>query len=129
MTNVMTKAWGIAKQGQAKFGGKVKEYFAAALKMAWALVKKVSNTIEITLREGSRNNKTWVAEIVGLDGKWGFNRQFIECKQHSEYREKLAVLGEGKAYEICNGGDRDFVQVVNGEINYICDTKVKAIFN
>lgn len=124
----MKRAWEIAKQGQANFGGKVKEYFATALKMAWALTKKAANTVEITLREGSRNNKTWVAEIVGLDGKWGFNRQFIDCKQHPEYREKLVVLEEGKVYEICNGGDRDFAQVVNGEINYIWADDAKALF-
>ena|SRR5690625_2261788 len=40
MRNVMKKAWEIAKEGQKKFGGKVKEYFAEALRMAWALVKK-----------------------------------------------------------------------------------------
>ncbi|GGN67657.1 hypothetical protein GCM10007971_38680 [Oceanobacillus indicireducens] len=40
MKNVMTKAWEIARNGQKKFGGKVKEYFAEALKMAWAIIKK-----------------------------------------------------------------------------------------
>ena len=39
MKNVMTIAWEIAKKGAAKFGGKVKEYFATALKMAWGIVK------------------------------------------------------------------------------------------
>ncbi|ARF67199.1 hypothetical protein B7C51_04305 [Paenibacillus larvae subsp. pulvifaciens] len=42
--NVMKKAWEIAKDGAAKFGGKVKEYFAEALRMAWEEVKKVSKT-------------------------------------------------------------------------------------
>lgn len=126
--NVMKKAWEIAKQGQANFGGKVKEYFAASLKTAWALAKKAANTVEITLREGSRNNKTWVAEIVGLDGKWGFNRRFVDCRQHPEYCEKLATLENGKVYEICNGGDRDFARVVNGEINYIWADDAKALF-
>ena len=46
----MKKAWEIAKQGQAKFGGKVKEYFATALKMAWALAKKASSTIITPLK-------------------------------------------------------------------------------
>ena len=40
MKNVMTRAWEIAKEGVAKFGGKVKEYFAQALVMAWAEIKK-----------------------------------------------------------------------------------------
>lgn len=39
MANVMKKAWEIARKGQQKFGGKVKEYFAQALKMAWAIAK------------------------------------------------------------------------------------------
>jgi len=41
MKNVMTRAWEIAKQGQKKFGGNVKEFFAAALKMAWKEIKKM----------------------------------------------------------------------------------------
>lgn len=39
MKNVMVRAWEIAKEGVKKFGGKVKEYFAQALTMAWAEVK------------------------------------------------------------------------------------------
>ncbi|AHD06421.1 hypothetical protein [Paenibacillus larvae] len=42
--NVMKKAWEIAKAAVKKFGGKVKEYFAEALRMAWAEIKKVSAT-------------------------------------------------------------------------------------
>ncbi|MFI8680420.1 hypothetical protein [Bacillus thuringiensis] len=41
--NVMKKAWAIARKGQKHFGGKVKEYFAQALKMAWSIVKKGMN--------------------------------------------------------------------------------------
>jgi hypothetical protein len=41
--NVMKRAWEIAKEGQTKFGGKVKEYFAEALKMAWSEVKLENN--------------------------------------------------------------------------------------
>lgn len=43
MKNVMVRAWEIAKAAVAKFGGKVKEYFAQALAMAWKEVKKVVN--------------------------------------------------------------------------------------
>ena len=35
----MKNAWGIAKKGAKKFGGKAIEYIAEALKMAWASVK------------------------------------------------------------------------------------------
>jgi Streptococcus thermophilus bacteriophage Gp111 protein len=37
---VMKNAWKIARNGAAKFGGNAKEYFAEALKMAWAIAKK-----------------------------------------------------------------------------------------
>lgn len=36
---IMVNAWEIAKEGQKNFGGKVSEYFAEALKMAWAQAK------------------------------------------------------------------------------------------
>lgn len=36
----MKRAWEIAREGFNKFGGKVKEYFAEALKMAWAEAKQ-----------------------------------------------------------------------------------------
>ena len=42
MKVVMKRAWEIAREGVAKFGGKVKEYFAEALKMAWAEFKNAA---------------------------------------------------------------------------------------
>lgn len=39
MENVMKNAWVIAYEGVEKFGGKVKEYFSVALKIAWDLFK------------------------------------------------------------------------------------------
>lgn len=45
---IMSKAWEIAREGQKAFGGKVREYFAQALKMAWAQAK---NTIDIEALE------------------------------------------------------------------------------
>ncbi|WP_019156821.1 hypothetical protein [Robertmurraya massiliosenegalensis] len=46
MKNVMTRAWEIAKEGVKKFGGKVKEYFAQALVMAWAEMKKGADKVK-----------------------------------------------------------------------------------
>ncbi len=43
----MTRAWEIAREGVKKFGGKVKEYFAQALVMAWAEIKKGVEKMEI----------------------------------------------------------------------------------
>lgn len=115
----MTIAWEIARKGAAKFGGKVKSYFATALKMAWVQVKAPAAVV-MELREGSRNHKTWVAEIVAVGGKFGFERKFIDTPYHPEFGAiKLAELEEGKFYDVCNGGDRDFVTVANGQVVYV----------
>lgn len=45
---IMIKAWKIAREGQNSFGGKVTEYFAQALKMAWAQAK---NEIDVEALE------------------------------------------------------------------------------
>jgi hypothetical protein len=39
MQNVMTLAWEIARKGQKKIGGTVREYLAEALRQAWRIVK------------------------------------------------------------------------------------------
>ena len=39
-SDIMKAAWKMARIGQKRFGGKVREYFTAALKKAWEMVKK-----------------------------------------------------------------------------------------
>lgn len=51
---LMENAWKIAREGQKAFGGKVSEYFAEALKMAWAQAK---NTIDIEALEKKGFNR------------------------------------------------------------------------
>lgn len=51
---LMEKAWNIAREGQKAFGGKVSEYFAQALKMAWAQAK---NAIDIEALEKKGFNR------------------------------------------------------------------------
>lgn len=58
--NVMKRAWEIAKEGQKKFGGKVKEYFAQALRMAWIIVKKGMELVEL---QGSEKQVKWANDI------------------------------------------------------------------
>jgi hypothetical protein len=36
---IMRRAWALARQGAARFGGKVRAYFAEALRLVWAEVK------------------------------------------------------------------------------------------
>jgi len=51
LSTVMKMAWEIARQGQSKFGGKVREYFSCALKMAWATVKPSFNFSKLVERK------------------------------------------------------------------------------
>jgi hypothetical protein len=48
MQNVMTLAWEIARKGQKKFGGKVREYIAEALRQAWRIVKNAMKKDMVT---------------------------------------------------------------------------------
>lgn len=120
MRNVMTRAWEIAKEGQNKFGGKVSEYLSEALKMAWAETK----TVEFTTTSGSKKHKSWIAEITGTHPQYKLNREFINPVEENDYAGKTFELENGKVYEVCNAGDRDFVEVVDGDVYYIEFTDV-----
>lgn len=117
MRNVMKRAWEIAREGQNKFGGKVSEYFAVSLKMAWAEIK-APKTVEFTTTSGSKKHKSWIAEITGTHPKWKLNREFINPVDEN-MMEKKFELENGKIYEVCNAGDRDFVEVIDGDVYYI----------
>ena len=54
---IMRNAWSIARQGQKDFGGKVSEYFAQALKMAWAQAKNSINVESLEKKGFSRWTK------------------------------------------------------------------------
>ncbi|MEK4702004.1 hypothetical protein MKX47_21125 [Solibacillus sp. FSL R7-0668] len=45
MKEIMKRAWTLAKQGVKKFGGKVREYLASSLSIAWEESKAMVNTI------------------------------------------------------------------------------------
>ncbi|MFU1797662.1 hypothetical protein ACM1RC_27610 [Paenibacillus azoreducens] len=78
MKKVMVRAWEIAKAAVVKFGGKVKEYFAQALAMAWAEVKNAT-TEHFGFTVARKLNGTMyfaVDDIEGLDVfylGWKFN--------------------------------------------------------
>lgn len=125
----MTKAWEIARKGAKQFGGSVKQYFGEALKMAWAIVKQTANTVTIQLAEGSRKHKSWVAEVVGLDAKYGFNRQFVDGFEDEEVRGLFFELSEGKVYDVnCARDGREYATVRNGQLVELSQNEVKAMF-
>jgi len=119
---IMKRAWEIAKQGQNKFGGKVSEYLSAALKMAWEESRKVT----LTTTPGSRKHKSWIAEIAGTHPKWKLDRKFIDAVDEN-MMDKTFELENGKVYEVCDAGDREFIQVANGEIEYLEYAEVTAM--
>ncbi|MBN6205043.1 hypothetical protein JYK21_01150 [Ralstonia pickettii] len=125
MKNVMKRAWKIAKEGQSKFGGKVIEYFAVALKMAWAEVK-APKTVKIKTTFGSKRNKSWVAEITGSHPKWKLNREFVSAVEENEWSGKIFELNNG-IYEVCDAGDREFIKIETGEIEYLEYADVTAM--
>lgn len=64
MKNVMVRAWEIAKEGVKKFGGKVKEYFAMALKLAWKEAKRIAaNEVGAIQLTGSEKQIKWAEDI------------------------------------------------------------------
>lgn len=70
MKNVMSKAWEIAKEGAKKFGGKVKEYFSEALRMAWAVIKEEAVKVKKTLvREIEFGKAVAVVEVTAFTEK------------------------------------------------------------
>lgn len=128
MKNVMTMAWEIARKGVAQFGGKVKEYFAEALKMAWVQVKEVATTVEIALSEGSRKHKSWVAEITGTDAKWGFKREFVNAREDENIKGKFFTLEEGCIYDVnCAQSGRKYVTVKSCKVVELSQNEVKVM--
>lgn len=121
MKNVMVRAWEIAKDGQNKFGGKVSEYLSVALKMAWAEVKKA----ELTTTAGSRNHKSWVAKITGTHPRFKFNREFVKEDDYN-MSEKYFTLDNG-IYNVCDAGEKTFIQVENGSIVEIEEYEAKEM--
>lgn len=128
MKNVMMQAWVIAKQGQAKFGGKVREYFAAALKMAWIQMKKGAIKVKATLKtlSGSNKHKSWVAQITDGNSTYKFNRAFVnDFEKEGMYGDRIYKLNNG-VYDVCDGGQRKYIVVANGEISEIGENEIRA---
>ncbi|KYG88971.1 hypothetical protein A0U40_14845 [[Bacillus] sp. KCTC 13219] len=127
MKNVMTRAWEIAKEGAAKFGGKAKEYFAVALKMAWAETKKPT-VVTIELVSGSRKHRSWIAEIVGTHEKFKFDRQFVNNFRGIDLEtDKVYTLEEGKIYDVNNVNSRYYATVRNGQLLELAEYEVSEL--
>ena len=119
MKQVMVRAWTIAKEAVKKFGGKVKEFFAMALTMAWEEVKEGSfvasmgsnrakelqESLNITLELAEKLEavEKAVQEYYGEDDKltfrvWRGIRVYFDCPFRSSYQNK-----KGNYYDIESG--------------------------
>lgn len=97
MKEIMTRAWEIAKEAAAKFGGKAKQYISGALKAAWAEAKAVVMTVK---EQAVATMKKLIEmavdcydyEIVTNDWvKYGKNRTYlaiIETSKNSKHYAK-----------------------------------------
>lgn len=129
MKDVMKLAWAIAKKGARKFGGSPIEYLSEALKMAWKFegknVKRPTKTIRLTLKvEKGYFRKSWVARITGKDVTYKFERSFV--KAASQYNEEMNFDLASGLYEVCDAGNRYFIQVKSGKIERIDEQVVKT---
>lgn len=75
--------------------------------------KALSDDLYVEVSEGSRNHKSYIAEIVGEHERWGMDRKFVS-KDSDQYRVKYAFLEDGKVYEIQDAGDRRYVVIDGG---------------
>src|SRR5690625_4129281 len=97
--NVMAIAWEIAYEGQEKFGGKIREYFSQALKIAWSIIKgeekemtiKPVENFKLGELEGTEKQVEWAKEIR----QKAVNKMFYDEVMYEEYVQK-SMLPMGK---------------------------------
>lgn len=82
--------------------------------------------IYIEISEGSRNHKSYIAEIVGEHERWGMDRKFVSGNNESK-GVKYAHLEDGKVYEIQEDGERKYVHVENEKVKEIAKEEVLKI--
>lgn len=129
MTNaiVMNKAWEIAKKGQSKFGGKVIEYIAEALKIAWALVKKEEkqmdkvNGYEITERNYTVNGwQKYGYKRVYFEGYFIFNDHEVNANKRVNFKGFFDAVNGKVVFQSGQARYKDFIKdVIRDEVNEV----------
>lgn len=120
MKNVMTKAWEIAREGQKEFGGKVKEYFAEALKMAWKIIKKVS-----TLDE-KYNKIKFMVKSTSLDFYGKVDEYFLKATEMIQFTGMTEKEFKNEIQYVDPSRATSFDWEVNG---IICEVVVAYKYN
>ena len=93
----MVRAWEIAREGYEKFGGKVSEYFAEALKMAWAEVKQASKPEFV----GSEKQIKWVNDIYPKVIEM-IDELVAEVEEYAKRKSEAAQNAFNKYVELVN---------------------------
>lgn len=104
MKNVMIRAWEIARDGVKKFGGKVKEYFAQALVMAWKELKEMASNKIMIIADHDR----MVQVIKGvMNGKVFRTKEFAPSQKDKFVSEYNYLIHQGlnvvEFYKIVDG--------------------------
>ena len=117
MKNVMTKAWEIAREGAAKFGGKASEYFAKALKMAWAIIKK-----GVDMMDHKEKFIELVKEFIALSNE---TRKYDLNVRHLKLQDYIDVFDEDRK-EFMVDAMTEQVQKAKDYLQHKMDTVVRT---
>jgi hypothetical protein len=111
MKKVMVRAWKIAREAVAKFGGSVKEYFAQALTIAWAEAKNAIAYTQRIILTANHDKKHYVvaAEINGQIKDVYENLNNDDMIQR--YNDMISKYGiKTVSYYVIKGGTRAFLE-------------------
>ena len=124
---VMNKAWEIARKGQSKFGGKVIEYIAAALKMAWALIRKEEkqmdqvNGYEIVERNYTINAwQKYGHKRVYFEGYFVFNDHEVNANKRVSFKGFFDAVNGKVVFQSGQARYKGFIKdVIRDEVNEV----------
>lgn len=132
LTNIMKKAWRLARQWAMRKGGKAIEYISFAMKRAWKIAKndyKQEHGLqglegnEFTL-QGSNNQPMYLAEVTGIHPKFGLDRNFVSAPEKGRI-DHTFELEEKTVYNWKESREQYFGKFENGQMTPL--TKEEAI--
>ena len=116
--NLMKRAHQIAKGLEGDYRARM----SLALRQAWKEVKEMERNMVIKINHQPSGGKEWMAEIVGRDPKYKFQREFLQpvsrdWSSSGKTGFTSFELEPGKVYEVNEPWKgRRFVEIQNGEI-------------
>lgn len=130
MKKVMVRAWEIAKEGQKRFGGKVVEYIAEAMKIAWAEVK--NNDVEIKYYEYAKQNGVFwfiVNDVEGIEVSYLTEERSVYDGKTRVKRHAIPAVKDGVHKETGEAIKLYRTAINNGDIEIRLNGQVKVVKN